>query len=209
MTDRNVLKEYESYFDELNKMVTSAYSDTDTTAKGKIGILQDMYMSFMIGGYVKGHDYADNMILNATTGLSEKNIRTNVDADRMQEELLKRFDGKDYNDRIREYVMTDDIQSLLRVAETEYHRMYNAGSMDACDSLSAGIQSRLNKTWVTMNDSKVRDTHDFLEGVSVGLNERFYTYDDDSARFPGDFAKVENNVNCRCVLSISAREGAV
>jgi hypothetical protein len=64
----------------------------------------------------------------------------------------------------------------------------------------AGAKS---KTWVTMMDDRVRDTHDYLEGETVGIGEDFYTYDGDHASAPGLFELAENNVNCRCELLFS------
>ena len=53
-----------------------------------------------------------------------------------------------------------------------------------------------------MRDDKVRETHDYLEGVEVDLASEFVTFDGDSAKFPGDFSRAENNVNCRCVIDL-------
>jgi uncharacterized protein with gpF-like domain len=58
------------------------------------------------------------------------------------------------------------------------------------------------KRWRTMNDDRVRDTHDYLEGMVVPFSERFYSYDGDSAEYPGGFALPENNINCRCVVEV-------
>lgn len=63
--------------------------------------------------------------------------------------------------------------------------------------------SPLAKTWVTMLDEKVRDTHQYLEGMTIPLDDEFYTYDGDHAQAPGGFTAAQNNVNCRCQLDIS------
>lgn len=52
-------------------------------------------------------------------------------------------------------------------------------------------------------DEKVRDTHQYLEGMTVGIDEDFWTYDNDHASAPGMFEFAENNVNCRCELLFS------
>lgn len=51
-----------------------------------------------------------------------------------------------------------------------------------------------------MGDERVRDTHDPLYGIVVGLDDYFVTYDGDKALFAGGFSKAENNVNCRCLV---------
>ena len=59
------------------------------------------------------------------------------------------------------------------------------------------------KTWQTMQDDRVRETHDYLEGMTIPLKEKFKTLDMDEADAPGGFTLPENNVNCRCWLSYS------
>lgn len=104
--------------------------------------------------------------------------------------------GKTFRDRI---LTEDTAEEIVRLIDTEAHRDYNTGIFNA--AMESGIPN-LRKCWYTMNDDRVRDTHDYLEGMVVGLNDRFYTYDGDSARFPGDFDDPANNVNCRCSVAI-------
>lgn len=63
----------------------------------------------------------------------------------------------------------------------------------------------VEKVWATMEDERVRETHSFLDGVGVPLDTLFFTIDGDSARYPGDFTKAENNTNCRCTLTYRVR----
>ena len=87
---------------------------------------------------------------------------------------------------------------LTRIADTEMHRIANTAALDTAKR--AGARS---KTWVTMADERVRDTHSYLESETVGIDEDFYTYDGDHASAPGLFELAENNVNCRCELLFS------
>lgn len=89
-------------------------------------------------------------------------------------------------------------EAITRIAETEMHRIANTAALNTAKY--AGAKS---KTWVTMLDDKVRDTHDYLEGETVDIDEDFYTYDGDHASAPGLFELAENNVNCRCELLFS------
>ena len=84
---------------------------------------------------------------------------------------------------------------IERIAETETTRISNAAALNAAKN--AGAKS---KTWLTMLDDRVRDTHSYLEGVTVPIDALFYTYDSDSAIAPGGFTKAENNCGCRCEL---------
>ena len=88
---------------------------------------------------------------------------------------------------------------ILRIIDTEAHRDYNTAIYDA--GKESGIQG-LKKRWMTMMDGKVRDTHSYLQGMAVGLDDRFYTFDGDSALAPGGFELPENNVNCRCWITL-------
>ena len=63
----------------------------------------------------------------------------------------------------------------------------------------------VEKVWATMEDERVRTTHEFLDGVGVPLDTLFFTIDGDSARYPGDFTKAENNCGCRCWLNFRIR----
>ena len=104
-----------------------------------------------------------------------------------------------FRDRIDEQVNLDSLEGILRIIDTEAHRDYNTAVYDAG---KASGKRGLMKRWGTMMDDKVRDTHSYLEGTIVGIDDLFYTYDGDSAYAPGGFGKAENNVNCRCSISL-------
>ena len=126
-----------------------------------------------------------------------------VDIEKMNESVYFKIDGKDFADRLREYYNNNDFESFNRVILTEYHRNYNQGSLDTATRYQTETGEVIYKQWVTMMDERVRDTHDYLEGKRVPLDELFYTFDGDSALMPGGFYKPENNINCRCVLRFS------
>lgn len=109
--------------------------------------------------------------------------------------------GETWRDRVRGYYENGgSLYDIRRIAETDATRIYNQGAVDAV--VANGLQGSTSKRWRTMMDDRVRDTHDYLEGMVVPFNERFYTYDGDSADYPGGFALPENNVNCRCVVEV-------
>lgn len=89
-----------------------------------------------------------------------------------------------------------DKKKLQTMIECEANRCFNAGVIEA------GKGTGATKTWETMGDEKVRDTHWFLEGETVPFDEEFVTSDGDSALAPGMFEFPQNNVNCRCWLSL-------
>ena len=120
--------------------------------------------------------------------------------------------GEDFRQRITNHIEayergeTDEEQLIERiavVAETETHRAINDGELDAGQEYERTYPNvTLYKRWRTMMDDRVRDTHDFLEGATVPLDARFYTFDGDSALKPGGFMLPENNVNCRCDIEL-------
>ena len=112
-------------------------------------------------------------------------------------EIYKQFDNKDFQDRVSQYAELGNSQDILRVVETDGNRVFNAGGYNAVKGKAK------TKTWNTMMDDKVRDTHDFLEGITIPVEDKFVTYDGDEARFPGDFSDPSNVINCRCELSYS------
>ena len=91
-----------------------------------------------------------------------------------------------------------DKDKLLVMVEAEANRCFNEGVMKAGEG-----EKGLMKTWETVGDDKVRDTHDFLEGVTIPFDEEFVTIGGDSALAPGGFSEPGNNVNCRCWLTLS------
>ena len=107
--------------------------------------------------------------------------------------------GKTWEERVKEHFdnggTADDI---VRIAETETHRVANTSAL-----VTAEHGGATTKTWVTMLDDRVRETHDYLEGMTVGIRDDFYTYDGDHASAPGLFSLPENNINCRCELIFS------
>lgn len=160
---------------------------------------EDTIFELITMGYVYGIEVAG---LDLDTDLP-------VSASRMREVADKPTKGEDFRQRManhfREYEETQDSETLVKqlavIAETETHRAINTGGLDgAKDYQKSHPNSSVMKLWITAGDEKVRDTHDFLEGSTVPLGARFYTFDGDSALFPGDFMLPENNVNCRCIL---------
>lgn len=96
------------------------------------------------------------------------------------------------------------INRLAVVAETETHRAINTGGLDGAEDYQKSHPNvTVMKTWVTMGDDRVRDTHDYLEGATIPISARFYSYSGDSALYPGDFMTAEENCNCRCLIRYS------
>lgn len=87
-------------------------------------------------------------------------------------------------------------EAFKRMLEAECNRCWNTGLIE-----SGRGTKNLKKTWETMMDERVRDTHEYLENKTIPFEEEFITIDGDSALAPGMFEDPSNNVNCRCWLS--------
>ena len=122
--------------------------------------------------------------------------RIHVDWNGDTETVNLEIAGKTFRDRVLDASTAEEV---LRIIDTEATRDYNAGAYNAA---KASGREGLRKRWYTMRDDRVRDTHDYLEGMEVGIDDAFYTYDGDSAMYPGGFSLPENNVNCRCSVAI-------
>lgn len=109
--------------------------------------------------------------------------------------------GKTWKDRVLGYYDSGGtLYDIVRIAETDATRIYNQGALDAVVANDATTGTM--KQWVTMLDDRVRDTHDYLEGMVVPYNSDFWTFDGDHAPAPGLFSLPENNINCRCIVEI-------
>ena len=95
------------------------------------------------------------------------------------------------------------VYDLSRLAETEAHRVLNEAILDsALDYAEDHPTKNVTKTWITMNDPKVREPHEWLEGSTVPVDAYFYT-DGAKALAPGGFGRADLDINCRCILRIN------
>lgn len=170
--------------EELN-VISAQVRDAEVLDKQ---VLEDEILEFLIYSYTLG-----NNAVNDSFDLSQK-----VNVDKLKDSIYKSIKDETFMDRVSDYIDKDDREGIIRVIDTEMHRNYNTGIFDTAKSTPL----KFKKKWSTRLDDKVRATHDYLEGVEVDLDAEFVTYDGDSAKYPGDFLRPENNVNCRCVIDL-------
>lgn len=196
-----VFQDYIAGFDELNKLTSYVYSSTVTKAtEDRKKEVTDNVLSFLILAYKAGIEAVNRMLWDVS-----------IDEDLMYAAIYLNIDGKTFEDRIADALNQNNESALQRLVTSEYHRVYNNALYDGAKQYESkgrkntkGLARTVKKVWQTMLDDRVRDTHAYLEGTQVGLDDKFYTFDGDSARFPGDFEKPENNVNCRCVIRLES-----
>lgn len=150
---------------------------------------EDLILEWLIDCYLMGDEY-----VRAYFGWPESTVTT----DEMYEVIYEKVAGRTFAERVMEYATAGDVESIMRVAETDATRVFTTSELITAKKCGA-----TSKTWETMLDDRVRDTHAYLQSMTVGIDDDFYTYDGDHAPTPGRFENVENNANCRCFLSFS------
>ena len=193
MKTRKLVARYLVRMDELHTRLTEFLTNSSAIAPN---VIADKVEDYLLEAYLEGF---------AGVGYLLGDDSETVCAQRAMSVVNKLIGGKTFRDRVVEHAKAGDYNSVLFVAATDGHRVFNAGSNDRANAFQLR-GNWIDKTWVTVADNNVRDTHRYLQGESVGLFDRFYTYDNDSALFPGDFSRVENNAGCRCILSYAKRE---
>lgn len=173
-------------FDELNKLTRYAYNEWQKSEDKTIDDLIDDYLDLLIMCFVFGNDDAN----------TELESDESMDDEYLVKVIEKKVADETWKERIEKYAPVGDIEEIVRVIETDGHRIYSDSKQHTATKSGA-----TKKKWLTMRDESVRETHSYLEGMTIDINDRFYTFDGDSALQPGDFTLAENNVNCRCVLS--------
>ena len=184
-------------FDELNALRESLIYGQYTDADGKRRYVQtyreleDEFEDILIMSYLLGNNAAGEML----------GMESSANVNEMDRAINKRIAGKTWRDRLREQLSDGgDVEAIMRIAETESHRDTNEGIYDA--AADSGLT--LLKTWETMEDDRVREAHEEIQGQTVPFDDVFVTWDGHEARFPGDFDTPELNCGCRCWLSVSA-----
>lgn len=150
---------------------------------------EDLLLDFFIYSYAMGNSVTNENLSGDWTPT----------ADEVEEVVNAEVAGKTWKKRVEDYFANGGTgEDISRIAVTEMHRIANTAAIK-----TAKHDGARTKTWVTMADERVRDTHQYLEMVTVGINDDFYTFDGDHATAPGLFALPENNINCRCELLFS------
>lgn len=176
-------------FDELNSFEASLrerFADGKLVKEDEEDIIDEMLDLFLLA-YAQG-----NSVTNAN--LSSDWMPT---VDDVMKVIDTKVAGKTWRERAEEYFANGgSVDDLVRIAETETHRDANTAALDAAKRAGAK-----NKTWVTMADDRVRDPHQYLDGVTIGIDDEFITYDGGHAQAPGLFGVPELDINCRCILT--------
>lgn len=194
----------------LTEMLATDTSDTIETPRGYADrkhledtIFELITMGYVYGVAVAGLDFDQDFPVSRERMLESANRPTKGETFRERiEHHLDEYEASPMDEAATEKL----VNQLAVVAETETHRTINEGGYEAAERYAEdhpGVS--VYKTWETMMDDKVRDEHEELQGATVPLDARFYSWTGDSALRPGDFMSPELNINCRCILRYSKR----
>jgi len=176
-------------FDELNRFVDSArerYGVEKLPKEDKEDIIDELLDLFLLA-YANG-----NEVTNARLSSDYTPTLDDV-AETVDEEVA----GKTWRERVEEYCDNGGtVEDIVRIAETETHRIANAAAFDT--ARKAGATS---KTWHCMMLPTSRDTHIYLNGVTAPIDGEFYSFKGGSTQFPGQWGIAEEDVNCLCWLT--------
>ena len=176
--------------DELNRLDTEirkrfGYGQLPKSKEDE-DLVEDFLLDLFIYAFATGNEVTnENLSFNYEPTLED-----------VMEVVDEEVAGKTWRQRVKEYFSNGGTGAdISRIASTEMHRIANTAAFQTAKK--AGAKS---KTWITMMDDRVRDSHDYLLGMTVGIDEDFYTYDGSHAPAPGMFGVPEEDVNCRCEL---------
>lgn len=179
-------------FDEINQLKDSLsvyFENGRIRSREDLDLLLDALEDLFLLSYATGVE-ATNLSLGS-------DIRPSVDD--VDDTVNRRIAGETWRERVEGYFRDGGTpDDIARIIDTESHRDANEAALTAARRAGA-----TQKTWATMLDDRVRETHDYLEAMTVPIDDDFYTYDGDHAPAPGQFSLAENNVGCRCVLIFS------
>ena len=179
---REVVDRFQQKFDELNaRSIEIATADT----KGKARRIFD---DILIDAYIEGVAGA-SYILGAEAKINNELVK---------KAITKSYDGVSIQKRLTEHYELGRVGEINTLLDSEYHRVYTQAQFDV--AREAGAKK---KTWYAIMDDKTRETHAFLNGITIPIEDEFITFDGDSALAPGGFSKAQNNANCRCILDFT------
>lgn len=154
--------------------------------KGNVNELVGLFTDWLFLAYADGKTDVEDML----------GKETEVSVDNVMDVVSAKVGGENVFERVADDIYLEDVEALLRLADNERSRVYNTAAYDTATKLGAKY-----KVWHTMEDDRVRDTHDYIDRMKKPIGEAFYTYTGDYAMYPQGFQDAENNIGCRCWLT--------
>lgn len=185
---------YEEYFREMNL--------TEEEKKKRIELAKrfELLFLFLFLGYKKDQSADLKTVLQckykeiATEFIDKEKPTTYIEeySKQIVDEVIKAT-----NDNIKDPYYTSDDRAMY-IAENEANAIANYKQQ-----IEAVKSGKKYKTWLTMNDKKVRHTHQEIDSLKIPIFEAFQV-GDSKMMFPKDsIGSAEETINCRCILEYS------
>jgi len=178
-------------FDELNSFKANLSTHFE---KGRIKSKEDCediideILDLLLLAYANGVQYIDR----------EFNVTINLEptAEELNDVIYREVAGETWEQRVRHwYEEGGTEEDIVRIAETESHRVGNESAYKSAKQ--AGAKT---KRWECMMMPTSRDTHIYLNGVTIPIDAEFYTFNGNKAMYPGQFGVAEEDINCLCTV---------
>lgn len=140
-----------------------------------------------ITDWMKGYSetqigYINNTTKNQVQRIVKNGLANKDNLDKIANDLVQ-YIGNIANSRSR------------NIAETEIHNVFSKSNF-----LSATYKGFNNKTYMTVEDERVRPTHAAMDGLTINVSETF----PNGGMYPGDPSlPAQELINCRCWLTYS------
>jgi len=184
-------------FDELDVLASTLYRETENLPaeerkKRICDELEDILLYCYVFGINRVHESAELT--------EEERAKYQPSGEAIYDTLYMPVDGEDFRQRVSRRIDEGTLgeYELQRIVETDGHRVSETGAYETAELVSYETGMQFEKVWETMRDPRVRDTHDYLQSMRVGLDEFFVTYNGNKTKFPGEFGIAEEDCNCRC-----------
>lgn len=187
---------YIAEFDEIETLSSALYQGYETGKISKKKVI-DTIETFLEYAYQLGEQIAQEDL-----EIDEGDIAYfEVSEKEMLKAIYKKIDGKTFKERAEEHLDEKQGNGIFKnFISSEFHRNTNEGMHGLVQKYGP---KKVTKTWQTMRDDRVRDTHDYLEGMTIPYSEDFYTYNGDHAPLPGMFGIAEEDCGCRCIAKLN------
>lgn len=188
--------DYDTYFGEMNL----SEEEKDKRKVFSEELEKNILFFFFLYQIAKAMDYEDEEFIKRQ--LKEKYqelVKRQIEIDEKLKNHILDFTNEIYettkNHENDEWYFSSDRAVLT--SENESNCIFNYD-----EYRSAVLSGRKNKTWITMNDKRVRHTHRILDYKTIPINGVFLVGDSEML-FPKDEslgANMKEIANCRCTI---------
>lgn len=179
--------------DEINALEEKLKPHFEDDGKGKIKSRQDAedildeLLDLFLLSYANG--------VESVNDVAPRQFAPTMDD--VEATVYERIEGETWVDRVwGHYDNGGTLGDIMNVARTEAHRDANEAAYNAAERTGAK-----SSTWHCMMLPDSRDTHIYLDGVSVPIGGYFYSYKGGQTRYPGQWGIAEEDCGCVCWLT--------